>query len=82
MKRFIKWLHDYWEGELDCPAYWWSQGWDDCDEGCYLWNHFECWDCKYRFLPNFVIKWFMAYSLWKLDRYYGNQLKKMDKEAR
>lgn len=44
-------------GEHKCPAYWWEAGMEDCDEGCYIHvESFECWKCKWRFFPDFIIR--------------------------
>lgn len=45
-------------GKHECPAYWWEQGWEDCDEGCLIPNNAypNCWKCKWRFVPKFIVR--------------------------
>ena len=56
LNKIIKKIKDRLSGEHDCPAYWWSQGMEDCDEGCHLGFDMDCYKCKYRFYPKFLVK--------------------------
>jgi hypothetical protein len=54
--KIIKAIKDRLSGEFKCPAYWWEQGLEDCDEGCHIDFEMDCCNCKYRFYPKFLIK--------------------------
>jgi len=55
IKKIIDKIKERINGEHDCPAHWWQQGMEDCDEGCALDMSLVCGRCKYRFYPNFII---------------------------
>lgn len=53
-----------------CPAYWWSAGMEDCDEGCHITYRLDCWKCKYRFYPKFIVAFIVKHYQKKEEEYF------------
>ena len=82
IKKIINKIKSRIEGEFDCPSYWWSKGYEDCDEGCHIDNRMDCYKCKYRFYPNFLIQRKVDLILKKEEEYWQKEGQKIiDMEA-
>ncbi len=66
-----------------CPGFWSQQNYDDRDEGCHLQgnffcaNTFDCEKCKYKFLPNFILKIIIKYREWKFNKYLEKEIENL-----
>ena len=63
----------------NCPAYWFEQGLEDCDDGCLirdLEKHVD--NCR---LPYFIRSMKVKIWKWQENRYWKKEAKKLDKET-
>ena len=62
----------------NCPAYWFEQGLEDCDDGCLirdLEKHAD--NCR---VPYFIRSMKVKIWKWKENRYWKKEAEKLDKE--